>query len=100
MPKKSSKVRAKSFKRVCFCCDKKIGKTVAIDDGFDHPPNDATVWRSHGNYGSTVFDPMDSTYLEAYICDACLLKGKKKLYRARTVMTRSTVVMKLKDIFA
>ncbi len=40
----------------------------------------ATIWRSEGNYGSSVYDPIgdSSQYLEAYVCDVCLV-GKKHL---------------------
>lgn len=32
----------------------------------------ATVFNAFGNYGSTMFDPMDGSYLEINICDECL----------------------------
>lgn len=39
---------------------------------------DATVWRTRGNYGSTKFDSFSKDeWLEAYICDACLVKKGK-----------------------
>ena len=31
-----------------------------------------TLFRTYGHYGSTVFDPMDGSYLEIVICDECL----------------------------
>lgn len=41
----------------------------------------ATVFNAFGNYGSTMFDPMDSSYLEINICDECLetLKQKRRV---------------------
>jgi hypothetical protein len=35
-------------------------------------PIGGTVFRTYGNYGSSVFDPMDATYLDISICDECL----------------------------
>lgn len=36
-----------------------------------HPIN-GTAFRTYGHYGSTVFDPMDGSFLEIVICDNCL----------------------------
>lgn len=36
------------------------------------PTEDGTYFRTHGNYGSTVFDPMDGSYLDILICNPCL----------------------------
>ena len=90
----------KKYQRICFCCDKKLGSAMRGKDEFRFPPNDATVWRSYGNYGSTVFDPMNNSFLEAYICDACLVKGKKKLFRARTETRTETTLLHPKDVLA
>lgn len=49
------------------------------EDQVHYPPMDATVWTSQGNYGSTLFDPMDGTYLDLFVCDPCLKKRKKRL---------------------
>ena len=43
-------------------------------------PYGATFFISHGNYGSTVYDPPNMTgaseeYLRLYICDPCLLES-------------------------
>ena len=35
-------------------------------------PIDGTVFRTYGHYGSTVFDPMDASFLEIVICCSCL----------------------------
>ena len=38
---------------------------------------DATVWTSHGNYGSKVYDSLDGdTFLEALVCDDCLVQKR------------------------
>jgi hypothetical protein len=41
---------------------------------------DGTVFRTYGNYGSTVFDPMDSTFLEITICNPCLESKLDRTY--------------------
>ena len=56
----------------CSTCE----KAVQADD---HVVYDATIWTSEGNFGSGVYDPMSGdVFLEAVICDACLI-GKKGL---------------------
>lgn len=47
--------------------------------GVVHQPNDAVAFYSKGNYGSTVFDPLDDTIqLEINICDSCLTAAAKQ----------------------
>ena len=55
----------------CLSCEREI-QTDAISVCA------ATVWHSSGNYGSGVYDPIDgNTFLEAYVCDECLLQKKE-----------------------
>jgi hypothetical protein len=55
----------------CLICEREI-QTDAISVCA------ATVWNSSGNYGSRVYDPIDgNTFLEAYVCDKCLLQKKE-----------------------
>jgi len=35
-------------------------------------PLGGTAFRTYGHYGSSVFDPMDASYLEVVFCDDCL----------------------------
>lgn len=54
----------------------------ALDDaltGLDvNQPADATIFHSHGNYGSTVFDPMsERERLDINICDECLIAAAR-----------------------
>lgn len=44
-------------------------------------PIDGTVFRAYGNYGSTVFDPMDASYLDVVICDRCLTDRMDRAYK-------------------
>lgn len=83
----------------CLICEKhleedphtegKFGTTIGIVYG-------ATVWRSHGNYGSTKFDPMGPSgideFLEAYICDSCLTEKGKLLYHVCSQIKRTEEV--------
>lgn len=40
--------------------------------------NDGVICTSHGNYGSSIYDPMMSCQkLEFYLCDNCLIKKQK-----------------------
>ncbi len=45
-----------------------------IDD-YEAQPRDGIMLSSHGNYGSTVFDPMDGNYLMFNLCDPCLIEA-------------------------
>lgn len=54
----------------CLICEKEI-ETDAVS------VSNATVWSSHGNYGSGIYDPLNpGVFLEALICDACLVQKK------------------------
>ena len=59
-------------KHPCIKCEKELSLFDVMH------PNDGVVFRARGNYGSTVFDPMDGSYLEVLICDDCLIKHKSK----------------------
>ena len=86
------------MQRNCICCEKSI-KHCGPDgeDCFSNPPNDATVWTSHGNYGSTLYDPMDGKdTLETFICDECLKKKAKFIYRYDYVKQTTTEVKNLR----
>ena len=53
---------------------------------------DATIWICDGNYGSRVYDPLEgNVFLEAVICDACLVR-KKGLIEEVQVMQPPKVV--------
>lgn len=58
----------------CIVC----GKTLCnVDSDVENQPYDGTAFTSYGHYGSTVFDPMDGTFLEINICDEDLKKASK-----------------------
>jgi hypothetical protein len=56
----------------------------------------ATIWRSTGNFGSTIYDPMGTKgkqeLLEAYICDECLTAKGHLVYHAEGIITKSESV--------
>lgn len=58
----------------CIACGKKLECVFPEpdDDDFAVQPYRATMFTSHGNYGSTVFEPSDGTFLEINVCDDCL----------------------------
>jgi hypothetical protein len=58
----------------CMCC----GVMLRQCHGSSHgdletiPAHVGLVFRATGNYGSRLFDPMDSQGLQCYICDDCV----------------------------
>ena len=60
----------------CIICGKELEQIMS--GSYNHP-NHACVGQSYGNYGSTVFDPMDGSFLEFNICDPCLIAHKKSI---------------------
>lgn len=67
----------------CIVCGKELdnleyemrdGKTVEV-----HPMS-GLHFRTHGHYGSTIFDPMGTgEYLDVAICDVCIMKNLDKV---------------------
>lgn len=58
----------------CVKCNVTVEPSLASapDDDEAIPPNDALLFLSYGNYGSRLFDPVDSSeYLLVVICDSC-----------------------------
>jgi hypothetical protein len=62
------------MKTNCIVCNTEVENwDIAYPE--DNPqvhPIGGTVFRTYGNYGSSVFDPMDASYLEVVVCDRCL----------------------------
>lgn len=57
----------------CMVCGKKPEK---VYEDHEDLPYGATLFTSHGHYGSTFFDPMDGSTIEIAICDSCLSENK------------------------
>jgi len=76
----------------CLICEREI-QTDAISVCA------ATIWNSSGNYGSGVYDPIDgNTFLEAYVCDECLLQ-KKELIEEVVVERTDKVIARRPPVF-
>lgn len=48
-------------------------------------PYAATTFLSHGQYGSTVFDPQDESRLQINVCDPCLVAHPYRVWHSRYV---------------
>lgn len=58
----------------CFVCAKSLEPVITDQSNLGDQPYEATIFISHGNYGSTVFDPpTNGILLRINICDPCLL---------------------------
>jgi len=71
------------MKTNCIVCNAELEN---FDDAYpeDKPtvhPIDGTVFRTYGHYGSSIFDPMDASYLEVVVCDPCLRNRMERTYR-------------------
>ena len=61
----------------CFKCDKPLQAAAPDSEAFPFQPYEGVMFRSSGNYGSTVWDPQVRTWeLHIIICDACLVSNK------------------------
>lgn len=66
-------------KQLCKCikCERILddiqGGTPSIQ------PMDGLAFITGGHYGSTIFDPMDGSWLELAVCDRCLLDYYKEV---------------------
>jgi hypothetical protein len=70
------------MKTNCIICDVEVDNwDIAYPENPKavHPIG-GTAFRTYGHYGSTVFDPMDASYLEIVICDPCLKSRKNRTY--------------------
>jgi len=61
------------MKTNCMLCSIEVDNwDVYPEDKPKVHPIGGTVFRTYGHYGSSVFDPMDASYLEVVVCDSCL----------------------------
>lgn len=68
----------------CLVCGREL-KPIFSDISGHRQPDGATMFTTHGNYGSTVFDELDGTQLQINICDGCL---KERSGRAHLLIVR------------
>lgn len=64
----------------CFTCGKNLESAIKKFEETENQPYAGTTFSTHGQYGSTVFDPMNlNKWLEINICDDCMLKGRERI---------------------
>lgn len=76
----------------CFICGKELeisGYNENDDPTIIQSLHDGLWFRSSGNYGSTIFDPMDEQYLEIPICDQCVLNKKYEATHIHSIRRKS-----------
>lgn len=71
----------------CVVCDQelKMHEEKSRPEKLEHwgMLSGGIICRSRGNYGSTLYDPMDvDEYIEFYLCDECIKSNAKKIRRA------------------
>jgi hypothetical protein len=54
----------------CLVCGRELLRTA---EQMEEEPDAGVMCYTHGNYGSTVYDPFDGEYLAFNICDPCLV---------------------------
>jgi hypothetical protein len=66
----------------CIVCDAEVDNWDAAypETSTVVHPIGGTVFRTYGHYGSSVFDPMDASYLEVVVCDPCLKDRLNRTY--------------------
>lgn len=65
-------------KIACLSCGEELDNLdYNMQDGkrVEVHPMSGLHFRTYGHYGSTVFDPMDGSYLDIAICDECVAKN-------------------------
>jgi hypothetical protein len=74
----------------CIRCGKELFSAIPQVTDLNQPDN-GTTFRSYGNYGSTVWDENDGTFLELNVCDPCLLEVAAMGQVLRVRKRRSTI---------
>lgn len=59
----------------CIACG--VVKPNVTDDAVNQP-EDGLYFRTHGQYGSRVFDPFDGSFLEIVVCDNCMIRAREQ----------------------
>ena len=80
-------------KRICICCGRVLQAEPDSDPLTISPVYDGLIFRSNGNFGSTVFDPMPvgvEDMLEVIICDGCIKARAKRVIRIYNIRREVT----------
>lgn len=74
------------MKICCIVClaEVKNWNSEHHDENVVHPIG-GTAFRTYGHYGSSVFDPMDASYLDIVVCDQCLKERMVHAYEGVNV---------------
>jgi hypothetical protein len=64
----------------CLACGREL---YNVSDDSENQPYNGTTFYSHGQYGSTIYDPMDGHFLEINICDFCLASHPERVLEGR-----------------
>ena len=68
----------------CVICNKEMEATGLTP--FASSLDSGVIFRSTGNWESSVFDPMTvESQLELYICDSCVTKNAMKIYEITNI---------------
>jgi hypothetical protein len=69
---------------LCFICSKQIESWHSELCHFSNNPGNycpgGTHFTSTGNYGSTVYDPMDGHKIHIIVCDDCFKQNLNRIY--------------------
>ena len=60
----------------CLACGHPLENLKPIERGFQ--PGGGLQFETSGHYGSTLFDPKNSTKLQIAICDPCIERAAKR----------------------
>lgn len=80
----------------CIVCGKALESAVRSVGSRTDPnqPSEGTVFSSHGNYGSTVWDPMTGVdMLEINVCDPCLVEHAGRVLHVKRVTQAHDTVL-------
>ena len=67
-------------KCICICCDKKLDAELSDNPVVISPVYGGIIFRSTGNYGSSIFDPItEEEILQIVICDDCIRNKIKRV---------------------
>lgn len=79
----------------CFCCDKWL--SVEFFDSNNpltiNPVYDGLIFRTTGNFGSKIFDPMPigvEEFLQVVVCDDCIKNKAKWVTRIHNIQRNTT----------
>ena len=76
-----------------MCCNKIVEGDVDENPLVISPVYNGLIFRSTGNFGSTVFDPMPigvEEILQVVICDDCMKKKAKRVTRLHNIRREAT----------